>query len=481
PLPYAPRPTVLDLRDGHYVQDGPATFGSTYERRVGGTTWHWQGTAMRWVPSDFRLRTLHGVGHDWPIDYDQLEPWYAAAEKEIGVAGNSEDDLDSPRSTPYPLPPIPPSYVDRRIDAALRPRGLRVRLSPHARNSVPFQDRPPCCGSNTCVPICPVGAKYDAAVHARLAERAGARILDRAIAHRIGVDAQGRVTAIAFKRPDGSEHEAIGSRFVIAAHGIETPRLLLMSRSDRLPDGVANSSGQVGRNLMDHPVQVSLALARDPVYPYRGPGEISGIEHMRDGEFRSRHGAFRMPIGNDGWSFGGETVVGLAEMLIAEGRRGRELRDALAHAGQRQVRLAALLEQLPDPDNRVTLADERDALGLPRPKLTYSIDDYTLAARDAARRLADVVFDGLDATRRTHVESLFGAGHIMGTYRMGTDPKISVVDPFGRSHDHPNLFLAGSGVFPTGATANPTLTLAALALRTAAEIVEEATRAAETG
>lgn len=471
--PYAPRPTVLDLRDGYYVQDGPATFGSTYERRVGGTTWHWQGTAMRFVPNDFRLRTLYGVGHDWPIDYDELEPWYVEAEREIGVAGDPEDDLDSPRSAPYPLPPIPASYVDRRIDAVLRPLGMRVRLSPHARNSIPFQNRPPCCGSNTCVPICPVGAKYDASVHARLAQRVGARILDQAIAHRIDVDAEGRTTAVAFKRPDGSEHKAVGRQFVIAAHGVETPRLLLMSRSDRLPDGVANSSGQVGRNLMDHPVQVSLALARDPVYPYRGPGEISGIEHMRDGAFRSRHGAFRMPIGNDGWSFGGETIVALAETFIAEGKRGRELRAALADAGLRQVRLAALLEQLPDPDNRVTLAEERDALGLPRPKLTYAIDDSVLSARDEARRLADLVFDGLDATRRIHVDSLFGAGHIMGTYRMGTDPVTSVADPFGRTHDHPNLFLVGSGVFPTGATANPTLTLAALALRTAAEMIED--------
>ena len=471
--PYAPRPTVLDLRDGYYVQDGPATFGSTYERRVGGTTWHWQGTAMRFVPNDFRLRTLYGVGHDWPIDYDELEPWYVEAEREIGVAGDPEDDLDSPRSAPYPLPPIPASYVDRRIDAVLRPLGMRVRLSPHARNSIPFQNRPPCCGSNTCVPICPVGAKYDASVHARLAQRVGARILDQAIAHRIDVDAEGRTTAVAFKRPDGSEHKAVGRQFVIAAHGVETPRLLLMSRSDRLPDGVANSSGQVGRNLMDHPVQVSLALARDPVYPYRGPGEISGIEHMRDGAFRSRHGAFRMPIGNDGWSFGGETIVALAETFIAEGKRGRELRAALADAGLRQVRLAALLEQLPDPDNRVTLAEERDALGLPRPKLTYAIDDSVLSAREEARRLADLVFDGLDATRRIHVDSLFGAGHIMGTYRMGTDPVTSVADPFGRTHDHPNLFLVGSGVFPTGATANPTLTLAALALRTAAEMIED--------
>lgn len=471
--PYAPRPSVLSLRDGYYVQDGPATFGSTYERRVGGTTWHWQGTAMRFVPNDFRIRSLYGVGRDWPIGYDDLEPWYVEAEREIGVAGDPDDDLDSPRSAPYPLPPIPASYLDRRIDAAVRPHGMRVRVSPHARNSVPFQGRPPCCGNNTCVPLCPIGAKYDASVHARLAEQAGARILTQAVVHRIDVDAAGSVTAVAFKRPDGTEHAAVGKRYVIAAHGIETPRLLLMSRSDRAPLGVANSSGQVGRNLMDHPVQVSLALARDPVYPYRGPGEISGLEHMRDGDFRARHAAFRMPIGNDGWSFGGDTLVALAGKLVEAGVRGGDLAAALEHDGLRQVRLAALIEQLPVPENRVTLAEERDALGLPRPKITYAYDPYTMAAVDEARRAADLVFDGLGATKRVHVASLFGAGHIMGTYRMGTDARDSVVDTFGRTHDHANLFLIGSGVFPSGATANPTLTLAALALRTAAHIIDD--------
>ena len=469
-LAHAPRPSVLTLRDGYYVQDGPATFGSTYERRVGGTTWHWQGTAMRFLPNDFRLKTLYGVGVDWPLGYEQLEPWYLQAEQEIGVAG--EDDLDSPRSAPYPLPPIPASFLDRQIDAVLRDRGLRVRTSPHARNSIPFQNRPPCCGNNTCVPICPIGAKYDASVHARMAQQAGARILDQAVAYRVQVDDQDSVSAIAFKRPDGSEQIAVGRYFVIAAHGVETPRLLLMSRSERFPDGVANSSGQVGRNLMDHPVLVSLALARDPVYPYRGPGEISGIEHMRDGPFRTERAAFRTPIGNDGWSFGGESLVALARTLIGRGSRGVDLHDALAYAGRRQVRLAALLEQLPDARNRVTLADQTDALGLPRPRITYAHDDYVHRGREDARKLADVVFDALGATQRTHVDGFFGAGHIMGTYRMGTDAKSSVVDPVGRAHDHSNLFLIGSGVFPTGGTANPTLTLAALALMTAAEIAK---------
>jgi choline dehydrogenase-like flavoprotein len=160
-------------------------------------------------------------------------------------------------------------------------------------------------------------------------------------------------------------------------------------------------------------------------------------------------------------------------LLQARGLRGAELRAALKHYGQRQLRLAALLEQLPQPDNRVQLAEQRDALGLPRPRLTYALDDYVLAGSAAARRLADQVFTALGVSERRHVDELFGAGHIMGTTRMGADPRSSVTDSWGRCHDHRNLYIAGSSLFPTGGTANPTLTLAALALRTAAQLQTE--------
>lgn len=469
-LPYAPRPTVLDL-DAYFVQDGPEQFKSTYERRVGGTTWHWQGTAMRNLPNDFRMRTLYGIGEDWPLTYAELEPWYSAAEQELGVAGAS--DLGSPRSGPYPLPPIPASYLDQQINAALQPHGLEAPVSPHARNSVPFQNRPVCCGNNVCVPLCPIGAKYDASVHATLAQQAGAQLIDQAVVYKLDVSAEGAVERVHFKRPDGSDHTATGRFFVVAAHAIESAKLLLMSRSAALPAGVANRSDQVGRNLMDHPTLVSLCLAGEPIYPYRGPVEISGIEQLRDGPFRSESAAFRVPIGNDGWSFGGRIPTQLAGDMLAEQVRGAELRNALQDMSVRQVRLAALIEQLPDPNNRVTLADETDALGLPRPKISYAYDEYVMRGRDEARKLADLVFDGLGATMRTHVEELFGAGHIIGTYRMGTDPNSSVADASGRSHDHANLYLAGSGLFPSTATANPTLTIAALALRTADALQRE--------
>jgi len=464
-VPYAPRPTVLDA-DGYLVQAGPVKFKSTYERRVGGTTWHWLGTCLRLLPADFALRTRYGVGVDWPLAYDELEPWYFEAETALGVAGDSSEDLGAPRRHPYPMPAIPPTYLDQQVAAAVEPLGLRVRSTPQARNSETYDGRPACCGSASCIPICPIGAKYDAAVHAVKAEAAGARILDRAVVHAIDVAPDERVTGVRFKRPDGSEGRATGRVVVVAAHAIETPKLLLMSRTSRLPNGVANSSDQVGRHLMDHPTQLSWALSREPLYPYRGPLSTSGIEHVRDGDFRRARAAFRIEIGNDGWVWPGGDPIDLAPTLIGQGLRGQALISALNEQSARHFRVASLIEQLPDPDNRVTLAVDRpDALGIPRPRISYRLDAYALAGMAEARRVHDRIFGALGATVSHHREGHEGAGHIMGTYRMGADPKTSVVDRNLRSHDHPNLFLLGSGVFPSVGTGNPTLTIAALALR----------------
>ena len=260
-LPYAPHSTS-DRPDSYYVHGGPDKFEATYLRQVGGTTWHWLGTSLRFIPDDFRLRSQFGVGVDWPISYEDLEPWYCAAEHELGVAGDPDARLDAPRSRPYPLPAIPLSYLDQRVAAAVARLGYTIEPTPQARNSQPYQNRPACCGSSSCIPICPVQAKYDATGHITQAERSGAELIDQAIASAVEIGADGRVSGIRYKRPDASEARATAKVYVIAAHGIETPKLLLQSRTAERPHGVANSSDQVGRNLMDHPTRLSWAADR---------------------------------------------------------------------------------------------------------------------------------------------------------------------------------------------------------------------------
>lgn len=461
---HAPRPTVIAL-DDYYVQEGPVNFKSTYERRVGGTTWHWLGTSLRHLPNDFKLNTLYGVGVDWPITYDDLEPWYGAAEHALGVSGDGGAKLGSPRSTDFPLPPLPLTYLDRQISLAVEPLGLTVSPTPQARNSIAYDGRPPCCGNASCVPICPVGAKYDASFHAKKAEELGVEIIENAVATFVEVGEDNRVKSIHVRRPDGSEERAYGRLFVIAGNAVETPKLLLISQSEATPNGVANSSDKVGRYLMDHPVQLSWALAKEPLYPHRSPLENAGIEDLRDGPFRSERAAFRIAIGEDGWNFPGTSPTTLATELVKEGFRGEALVEEMNHRSARMFRFANLIEQMPLAENRVTAAfDKPDSFGVPRPRINYRLDEMTEAGLAEARAISNQIFDAMGVTFRDHSDSFFGAGHLMGTHRMGSDPSSSVVDAEQRSHDHSNLFLLGSGNFPTVGTANPTLTIAALSL-----------------
>jgi glucose dehydrogenase len=234
---------------------------------------------------------------------------------------------------------------------------------------------------------------------------------------------------------------------------------------------VANSSGQVGRNLMDHPAQLSWALAPMPVWPYRGPLSTSGIENLRDGPFRKERPAFRIELGNDGWSWPKGAPTTTAADLARLGLCGSALDDALRSQASRHLRLTSLLEQLPEPDNRVTLAPSAsDIYGVPLPRIAYRLGSYIQAGLAAARDAHADIFAALGATEFQHRDAAEGAGHIMGTARMGSDPASSVVDRDLRSHDHPNLFILGSAVFPTSATANPTLTIAALSLRAADQV-----------
>ena len=311
--PHADSPATI--KDNYIRQDGPDPFRSTYLRLVGGTTWHWLGTALRLLPPDLELRSRYGVGADWPLAYHDLAPWYDVAESELGVSGHDDDVFGPPHQKPYPMPGLPATLGDRLMDQVASTVGFKVRVSPQARNSQPFDGRPACCASSSCIPICPVQAKYDATVHLRKAEAAGARILSDSVAVRVDVAPDGHITGILIRRPDRSETWLGARHLIIAANAIEGPKLLLMSRSERFPNGVANSSDAVGRYLMDHPVQLTRALSPVPVWQRRGPQEVSAIHEMRDGNHRRQHGAFLMNVGNQGWEWAGPESCGSGQEI----------------------------------------------------------------------------------------------------------------------------------------------------------------------
>jgi glucose dehydrogenase len=464
-----------NARDVYYDQQTPEKYLSTYERRVGGTTWHWLGHTPRLLPNDFRLHTTYGVGVDWPLSYAGLEPWYCRAETELGVAGDDAEWQNvhgAFRSQPFPMSKIWPSWSDEMFSRALGEvpvsgRRLAVLSTPSARNSQAYDGRPPCAGNASCVPICPIGAKYDGSVHVNKSVAKGARLWEKSVALRLEKDADGGVRTVHFKRWDQSEDTVRGRMLIVAANAIETAKLLLLS-------GVANSSDQVGRNLMDHLQKAVLGTAREPVYPFRGPPSTSGIETFRDGDFRKVHGAFRMSLGNDGWSRTGSPQTDVARLIETAGLFGRELRERLFHDVSRQVRMSCSVEVLPNPSNRVTVSPLKDSFGVPRPQLHFATDDYTRGAFGPALDVIEDVLRAYGATVTSldrNPQNYSGAGHIMGTCRMGFDAKTAVVDADCRSFDHPNLYVVGAATFPTCGTANPTLTAAALALRAADHVL----------
>ena len=470
PVPQSMHPLTHEPT-GWYQQSGPDLFKSTYLKLVGGTTWHWLGTCLRLLPSDFALQTRFGRGVDWPLSYAELEPFYGQAEQEMGVSGDNAQDLGSPRSSTFPMAKIPPSYLDNVMAQALEGSPYQVRSTPQARNSEFRDQRMACCGSSSCIPVCPVQAKYDATVHVGKAVAAGAVLLEKSTAVHLDVGTDGLISSVRFRRWDNSEGVFRARVVVLACNAIETPRLLLASKTSSLPNGVANRSDQVGRNLMDHPVQLSWALSKEPVYPYRGPLSTSGIENLRDGAFRKQRSAFRIEIGNDGWSWPTGAPGTTATELAKQGLQGQALKAATADAASRHMRIASLMEQEPDPENRVSLDTKaRDMYGVPLPHISYRVSDYVKQGMAEARKAHTDIFTRMQATALEHGPSYFGAGHIMGTTRMGNDPQTSVVDASLRSHDHRNLFMLGSSVFPTTGTANPTLTIAALSLRAVSAI-----------
>nr|MCA0807403.1 GMC family oxidoreductase [Rhizobium sp. T1473] len=336
--------------------------------------------------------------------------------------------------------------------------------------------------------MCPVQAKYNAGKTLAQADPKHLTVLTQAVASKVHVDpTSGEVKGIEYQRYDNPNstsstmHVATARVYVLAAHAIENAKLMLAS-------GLAGRHHQVGKTLMDHPTLYAWGLAPRPIGAYRGPQSTAGIEDLRGGAFRSRHAAFRFDVGNDGWraSTGAPDTV-VSQAVMTNRLYGSALRKQLEATLSRHVRFSVAVEQLPDPANSVSIDPRyRDPMGNPRPVIDYRIDDYTLEGMVAAANVAKAIFrragitDCTDADQGSWFPTTFyqgraihyhGMGHFAGTHVMGEDPSGSVVDADQRAWEHRNLFVVGSGSFPTLGTSNPTLTLSALALRTADRLI----------
>jgi len=467
--PWAPAPHYSKPHD-YYIQKGAIVYASEYLRMVGGTTWHFTANTWRFRPNDFKEKSTFGVGRDWPISYDDLEPYYYKAEVEIGVTG--DQDYGSPRKQPYPMRQPPTPYAEKvamELLNAFNPE-FNVTTQPACRASRPYDGRPTCSGNNNCSPICPIGAMYNGIMHVEKAEHAGARVLENAVAYKIEVGPDRKIKAVHYKDSQGASHRIIGKYFVLASHTIETPKLMLISTSGDYPNGVGNSSGMVGRNLMDHPKTSVTFYSGKPLWPGRGPEQSTSMIGYCDGAFRSTMAAKKI----QNWDL--NVTLSETQKIFKEGKllKPAALNARIRDRASRFMSYNSYHEILPLPTNRVVPSKtEKDAIGIPRPEIYWNVDDYVKRGAAHTRKVfADIV--SVLGGSETEYDDTFGTSqHPVGTTIMGNDPRDSVVDADCRSFDHQNLFIASGAVMASVSTFNITLTIAALALRVADTLKKE--------
>ncbi len=462
-----------------HIEDQSAEGIMSRSMVVGGQALHWGGTTPRFTPEDFRHRSLFGVHEDWPIDYETLEPHYQEAEERIGVAGEQGPEPLDPRSAPYPMPPIPLSWTLDRLREWVTGAGIPAWTNPESKNTRPWRGRNVCQRCDTCN-ICPTGAKYTPDYTFQELVSAGRiRLHPRTLVRRLELEpGSGRIHAAVGWRYDDPDTDVVyrAGTFVLAAGYTWSPHLLLLSRQGRWADGLANSSGLVGAYMTGHRsvsaiAELPMRLLPGMYYNHSliskyfqrptedgGPGLPRGF--MRH-DFRVwESNTARGPRLRDD---GGALLLG--DDLLADWR---------ARTATGTSRLRCYYDVLPDQDSRVVLdARTRNRFGDPLPRLEFRDAPASTELRGATEESIRGVFARLARAGggrilRTSVDEV--QDHPGGGCRMGDDPANSVVDSWGRSHDHENLFVVGAPTLVSGGCNNGTLTFSALSLRSADEI-----------
>ncbi|MGV9847420.1 GMC family oxidoreductase [Streptomyces sp. NPDC003442] len=442
---------------------------------VGGSSLLFGAQWMRLLPSDFRTRTLDGVGDDWPFTYEELTPYYDRVDAEVGLSGLEGDPAYPPGWAP-PMPPHPIGKIGKRAARGMNKLGWHWWPGPNAIASQRHGNLAQCVRLGACETGCPQGAKgsFDL-THWPIALHAGARLITGARVRGIHTGHRGLATGAVYLDRDGNEHFQPAEVVVLAANGVGTPRLLLLSRSNQFPDGLANSSGLVGKRLMLHPNGEVTGIYDEDMDSRLGPAGHS-IHSLEFYETDARRGFVRgakwqvMPTG------GPLRALSLHDDAPFEDRWGASvhqlMRTTLGHTFQWGVNA----EDLPEETNTVTLDGElTDSDGIPAPRINYRVSENT---RRLMRFNLDRIHEAHEAAGalKTVETELWSdqPGHLLGTARMGADPNTSVVDGYGRAHDVSNLFIVDGSVFPTAGAVNPTATIAAIALRTAEHLAENA-------
>jgi len=445
--------------------------------QVGGLAMHWGGVTPRFSPEDFRVKSLYGVGHDWPVSYDELEPFYQEAEQRIGVAGEQGPKELDPRSKPFPMPALPLTYNLEKLKGWTAAAGIAMWSQPSAKNSVAYRGRAVCCRNDTCSPVCPVGAKYSPDfTWSALKASKRVELVTRTLVRRLVVEpGSNRVVRAEAVRRDrggaaGAPVEFRAKTFVVAAGYAWSPHLLLLSRSARFPNGLANRSGTVGKYMTGH--RNVSAFVKLPMRLYPGMNEQHSLvtkQFMRPGKLDRyvRHDlrVWESSVGRRPRLKGDDGGVLLGDDLLGDWRR---------RSTEGTARVRAYYDVIPDRESALTLNEAAsNQYGDPQLKLTFRDSAESAAVRGHTEDSIKALFQrmaraGNGEIIRTAVDDF--QDHPAGGCRMGDDPATSVVDSHGRAHDHENLFVVGAPTSVSGGCANATLTFLAVALRQATAI-----------
>ena len=431
---------------------------------VGGGSVHWAGFAPRFHPSDFRVYSEDGVGADWAITYQDLKPYYELLELEMPVSGPAWFPWGDPHG--YPFGPHPMGGVGNALIRGCTNLGIGVSAGgPVAILTGSRGDRPHCIYRGFCLQGCKVGAKASTLItHVPDALRNGAEIRDRSMAARIQIGQDQRVTGVSYYDSEGREHFQKAKAIIVAGYAIETPRLLLNSACCGHENGLANSSNTVGRYLMAQAVNVIFGRFEELIRMYKAPPAHAMTEEFYETD--SRRDFAR--------GFAIQTVSPLPisfakHMMAAKSAWGWGMRRVMMDYNH-WAAFGLLGEILPWADNRVTLAEEKDKFGLPVAKVTFSLHENDKKLIEFGK---DKVMEIMRAAGAQEVVQESRYAHLVGGARMGRDPSTSVVDGFGRTHDIPNLFVCDGSILPTQGSANPGLTIQALAARTADYLISQ--------
>jgi choline dehydrogenase-like flavoprotein len=458
-----------------------------YGRLVGGTSVHFTANFWRFHEIDFVERSKVGpipgaAFADWPITYADLEPYYTKVEWEIGVSGLAgASPFDPPRSKPYPMPPLPVKASGVLFERAAQKLGWHPFPAPMAILSQPYLGRSACINCGFCLAFgCEVGAKSSSLASAvRMAERTGrCEIRPNSYVHRIEMDGNGRATGAVYFDEKRNVQLQRAKAVVVCANGAETPRLLLLSPNKQFPNGLANSSGIVGKHLMLNSGTTSMGVFEHALNDYKSVA-VSRVFH----DF------YELDAQKVGFYGGGGldarfdlTPVGFATGGLPPGTPGwgKGFKDTLRHNFTRTMQIFCHGTSLPVENNSFSLdPDLKDAWGLPALRMTYKDhpDDIKLGNWMNAR--ASELLDAAGAQKKWSFpaqEQQF-AVHLLGTCRMGNDPKTSVINRDHRTHDVKNLFLCDGSSLVTSGRGQPTMTIEALAFRAADRITDLAKRA----